>query len=269
MTNYRLLACAALCLITLLTGCLGGSRITRSSARERLDDLQHRAQLSFDQGLHDDARLLLQEALQLADSLDDRPGQVSVLVQQARLARKLGDLPQARRLAAQAMTVAAGGRDVADVDQERSLQELAAGQLDKAVVWAERARQDERDGQMGRRLNLLARLALLQGREEDAARLAGQALEQSATAKLASERANALRVLGIINGRRHRFAEGRRFLTEALVLDRSLELPVRIAADLDALADLAGLAGDPGAREQFRARAATVRAAMAGAASPP
>jgi len=241
-----------------LAGCFGGGAVTRSVTQQRLTDLQQRAQISADKGFYDDARRLLQEALQLAGSLDDRQGQAAVLVQQARLARQNNQQAQAGQAVAQALNLSVGSDLHADAAQEKALQELAAGRTDQALNWAEIALREERGDRLARRLNLLARLALLQGRTTDAANLAEQALKKSGAEPMAAERANALRMLGTVRGQQQRYAEGEQLLGQALELDKQLELPDRIAADLEALAVVAALRGDQVRQQDYRHRAQTV-----------
>ena len=248
------------CLLISLTlaSCFGGGAVTRSVSQQRLTDLQQRAQISADKGFYDDARRLLQEALQLAGSLDDRQGQAAVLVQQARLARQNNQQAQAGQAVAQALNLSVGSDLHADAAQEKALQELAAGRTDQALNWAEIALREERGDRLARRLNLLARLALLQGRTTDAANLAEQALKKSGAEPMAAERANALRMLGTVRGQQQRYAEGEQLLGQALELDKQLELPDRIAADLEALAVVAALRGDQVRQQDYRHRAQTV-----------
>lgn len=246
----------------LLPGCFVGGAAKPSLSQQRLADLQERAQLSADNGLRDDAGRLLQEALQLASSLDNRQGQTSVLLQQARLARQYGDRATAEQAVNRALALSTGSTSYADAAQEKSLQELAAGKTDAAVQWAETALREERGELLARRLNLLARLALLQGKLDAAAARAEQALNHASSEQLATERANALRMLGSMKGRQGQYIEGERLLGQALALDKGLELPTRIAADLDALAELSRLQGDVSRQQAYQQRAETVRSAI-------
>lgn len=245
----------------LLVGCFGGAT-ARTVTQQRLTDLQQRAQISADKGFYHDARQLLQEALRLAGSLDDQQGQASVLIHQARLARQHNDPTLARQAVTQALKLSAGGALQADAAQEMALQELMAGRTDQALSWAETARREERGDLLARRLNLLARIALIQGRTADAAKLAEQALGKSDGQPMAAERANALRILGTVRGQQQQYLEGERLLGQALELDKQLELPARIAADLEALGTLAGLQGDQARQNDYLKRAQTVLDSM-------
>lgn len=254
-------ALTSILILGLLSGCMGGGAAKQSMSQQKLADLQVRAQINADKGFYDDARLLLHEALRLASALDDQQGQAAILVQQARLARQNGDLAHAGQAVAQALQLSSGSLRYADAAQEMALQELAANRTDMAVHWAKTALNEERGGLLARRLNLLARLALIQGRRNDAGILAEQALAASSET-LAAERANALRMLGTVRGQQQRYEEGEQLLGQALQLDKELELPTRIAADLEALAELAALRRDVTAQQHLLQRAKTVRENM-------
>lgn len=244
-----------------LSGCMGGTA-TLSPSQQKLVDLQQRAQLQASRGQQSDAARLLQEALTLSSSLDDRHGQASVLIQQARLARQSGDLETADRAISQALSLACGSQYYADAAQERALQELVRNHLETATQWAETARREEHGDLIGSRINLLARLALLQGDHQRAALLAEEALRNIHAEQLPAERANALRLLGVAKARQGQHDQAEQILQQALTLDKQLELPPRIAADLEALAELAGQRGDTAAQKQYLQRSATVRSAI-------
>lgn len=249
------------CLLALfmLSGCFGSGGARPTLTQQKLADLQQRAQLNADKGRYADAERLLGEALLLTSSLDDRTGQAAVLLQQARLARQSGTAARAEKAIQRALELSANTALFADAAQEKALQELQAGRFETATSWAETALREERGNLLARRLNLLARLALLQKNYDHAGKLAEQALDKSSAAPLATERANALRILGTVRGHQKRYHEGERLLQEALSLDKELELPERIAADLEALAHLAGQQGNGELQHQLQQRAKTVR----------
>jgi hypothetical protein len=69
-------------------------------------------------------------------------------------------------------------------------------------------------------------------------------------------------MLGMVRGQQGRHDQAEQKLRQALALDKQLELPVRIAADLEALAELAGLRGDSAAQQEYQQRATTVKEAI-------
>jgi len=76
---------------------------------------------------------------------------------------------------------------------------------------------------------------------------------------MAEERANSLRIIGQIKGREKHFEEAQRLLYEALAIDRQQERPLKIAADLEALALLMEMKGDGDKGREYRQRAQMVR----------
>ena len=259
MTNRKAGIIALLALTAaLLGGCLGNKPQLTEHA-QKIQDLNERALDSATKGYDADAQKLLQEALQRASAQDDQDGISLTLLNQSRLARHAGNLQQAATLVEQALAASAGTGRYADVAQEKALQELQAGHLKPAEKWAETARSHEAGPLMGRRLNLLARIALQNGNRQQAAQLAEQALSATNAAGLELERANALRILGSIKARERQFSKAEKLLQEALALDKQLTASSKIAADLEALAELAGLQGELTRQQQYLQRAKMVR----------
>lgn len=246
-------------LCMLLAGCAGGMPQPSESHR-RIADLNERALMSVEKNRLDDTRRLLDEALGLATALDDDGQQALTLLNLARLERRLGRLEQATRLLERGRRHAGATGYAADLAQETALVLLTGGQTAEARRWAEIALQEERGEMTARRLNLLSRIALRQEDRAAALAYAEQALEKTGSRELlAEERANALRTIGRLRGEEQRFAEAEKLLLEALALDRRLERPAKIAADLEALAALMERTGDTPRSDDYRQRAARVR----------
>ncbi len=260
MTNaiiYRPLAMIAL--TTLLVGCFSGGAPALSPTGRRIQEMNERALQSVERQRFDDARTVLDEALRLATSLDDGPQQTLTLLNLARLERRLGRLPQAELLLDRARRTAAVTGYAADLAQETALLKIAQNNLPEAERWATIALKEEQGSMSGRRLNLLARIALLNGNNQEALRLAEQALGNANSFGMAEERANSLRIIGQVRSHEKRFDEAERLLNEALTLDRQQERPLKIAADLEALAQLMEMKGHAEQSREFRQRARMVR----------
>ena len=243
---------------TLLSGCFG-SNVQLSEHERKISDLNERALDSAAKGYDTDAQRLLQEALQRASAQDDRNGVSISLLNQSRLARRNSKVQLAAQLVEQALISANGTTLYADVAQEKALQELSVNHLAEAGRWAEIARTSEQGTLMGRRLNLLARIALLKGDKTEAVRLADDALAANRGDGMELERANSLRMLGMIKSQGGLFDKAEELLQEALTLDKQQEASLKIAADLDALSELAGLKGDRKLQQSYLQRAKTVR----------
>ncbi len=256
----QFIACLTMFAATaLMTGCLGG-RSTQLDEKQRvITDLNERALAFAELHRETDARKLLQDALQMATALDDQSGQITTLLNLARLDRHTNRLQSAAQLLDQAMQRAGGTAQYADLAQEKSLQELTANRLDQAERWAEEAVATEQGNLQGRRRNLLARIALLKGDLHEATAQAEQALSLNSANGMELERANSLRILGLSSARRQQFEKAEGLLLEALELDKQQAASLKIAADLEALAELAGLKKDTAGQQDYSKRAQAVR----------
>lgn len=250
---------ALLTTLLVCSGCSSNRTMLLNEQQRKITDLNERALASAEKGYNLEAQNLLQEALRLASSLDDIEGKVITLLNQSRLARHTGKNMQAVELTNQALALAKNTSCYADVAQEKSLQEMLAGRLDTATVWAETARSAEQGNNMGRRLNLLARIALLKGNLSEAASLADQALADNKGNGQELEQANSLRILGIVHTRSGKLDIAEEQLQHALMLDKQEAAPAKIAADLDALAELAGHKKDTARQQDYLQRAVLVR----------
>lgn len=260
-TIYRLPVIIAL--TTLLGGCFSSVAPALSPTVRRIQDMNERALQSVEKQRFDDARTVLDEALRLATSLDNGQQQTLTLLNLTRLERRLGRLPQAELLLDRARRTAGNTGYAADLAQETALLNLARNNLPEAERWATIAMKEEQGGMDGRRLNLLARIALLKGSNQEALRLAEQALGATGSPPMAEERANALRIIGQVRSQEKRFDEAAHLLNEALDLDRQQERPLKIAADLEALALLMEMQGRTEQGLEYRQRARMVRESSA------
>ncbi|MDK9716904.1 MAG: hypothetical protein OEL57_03230 [Trichlorobacter sp.] len=259
MTSTLLKFVLFVAVCNLLNGCAGNKATQLREHERRITDLNERALDSAAKGYDTDARKLLQEALQRSLAQDDRNGVSLTLLNQSRLARHSGNLQLASQLVEQALVSATGTIQYADAAQEKALQELAGNRLAEAGRWAEIARTSEQSSLLGRRLNLLARIALLKKENSEATLLAEQALAANKHDGMELERANSLRMLGTIRMQAGQLDEAEELLQEALSLDKQQAASAKIAADLEALSELAGLKGDKSLQQGYLQRARTVR----------
>jgi len=243
----------------LFTACSSTRTTPLAMQQTKINDLNERALASAEKGYDADAQKLLREALQLASSLDNKEGQIITLLNQSRLARHNRNVQLSALSLEQAMTQSAGTIYYADVAQEKALHELAVNHLDEATHWAEIARDAEQGNLIGRRFNLLARIALKKNEVSVSERFAEQALAATKNVGQESEQANTLRILGIIKARTGQWDKAEKLLQEALTLDRQQATPAKIASDLEALAELAGLKKEPARQQEFLQRAKVVR----------
>lgn len=245
--------------ICLLAGCTA-SRPEPGLMQRRIISLNERSLVSLEKNRPDDSRRLLEEASRLAASLDDDQQQALTLLNLARLERKCGNYPQAEQLLAQGEYHARGTIFFADLAQELAILKLITGDDSEALKWAETALKRETGDNKARRLNLLARIYKHQGDLDNALVFAEKALQKTdSTVRLAGEKANALRMVGRLKAIKGDFDNGEKILQEALLIDRSLENPTKIAADLEALAETSQLRGDLERSKDYLLRAARVK----------
>lgn len=257
---------AALILATLylFTGCSTTRPTPQDEQLRRITDLNERALASAEKGQGNDAARLLQESWRLAATLDDQPMQVMTLLNQSRLARREQNLTDSRAFLDKAEQICSQhGPLYADLAQERALLALATGNLTEAHRWATAAHRAEQGSQLGRRLNLLARIALLRDERNEARTLAEQALAANNKTGQELERANSLRLLGSIATLGGEWTKAEEQLLAALDLDRQQAAPLRIALDLEALAELAGKQQQTGRQQEYLQRARMVREQLA------
>lgn len=245
-----------------ISGCFGGSGTERSEMQRRIADLNEMGLVSQDKGDTRNAERLFSEALVISESVDETGGKVLSLLNVARLARKNGENQRAAVFADRALKIAPEGALFSDVAHEKALQDLGAENLDKSAEWAAKALQAEQGGLEGRRLNLMARIAIRQGRYQDALGFAEKALSYTSGDEMAEERANSLRMNGLLHGKAGRFARSEEMLGEALSIDKRIGLPAKVAADLEALSEVSGMKGDKTRESDYAERARLARESL-------
>lgn len=245
--------------LTLVAGCATLPPRIASEEQRKIKDLNERALLSADQGHMLDSHKLLDEAVRRAYALDDQDSVALTSLNQSRLARHRGDLKAAVESANRAVKLGTASNYYADAAQEMALIELSGNRFNEALRWAELSRNMEKGRLVGRRLNLLARIYLLIGNLDVAEQFANEGLKASERGDLYAEQANALRMLGNIYIKRGQFIKAGDTLNQALLRDKSLADSDKIAADLEALAELSKREGNEQKFAEYAQRARLVR----------
>lgn len=245
--------------LTLVAGCATLPPRIASEEQRKIKDLNERALLSADQGHMLDSHKLLDEAVRRAYALDDQDSVALTSLNQSRLARHRGDLKTAVESANRAVKLGTASNYYADAAQEMALIELSGNRFNEALRWAELSRNMEKGRLVGRRLNLLARIHLLIGNLDVAEQFANEGLKASERGDLYAEQANALRMLGNIYIKRGQFIKAGDTLNQALLRDKSLADSDKIAADLEALAELSKREGNEQKFAEYAQRARMVR----------
>jgi tetratricopeptide (TPR) repeat protein len=240
-------ACVALaaCLAQSLAAC-DSAPPTQSDVevrRERLVELNDRAQRAVGRGELRRASALYREALRVAESFEDFRSIGMNALNLAAVHQALDEPEQAHR--ALERVLATPTRFDAPVMAEAagrvSSLALQAGDLGAAEQWLARAEKECRPPQcriQAALLNLRAQLVLERGGTGEARGLAARALAASRAEGNREEEANALRIDGRAASRQGDPPQAVALLTRALEIDKQLTLSRKIALDLLALAEI-------------------------------
>ena len=235
----------AACLTQGLAAC-GSAPLAQSDVevrRERLVELNDRAQRAAGRGELRRASVLYREALRVAESFEDFRSIGVNALNLAAVYQALDEPEPAHRaldrvLAAPARFDAAV---IAEAAGRKSSLALQAGDLGVAEQWLGRAEKECRLPQcriQSALLNLRAQLALERDGAGEARGLAAKALAASRAEGNREEEANALRIDGRAASRQGDPSQAVALLTRALEIDKQLTLPRKIALDLLALAEI-------------------------------
>ena len=227
-------------------------------------EANRRAELRFRRGDFDGAVQQYQEALRIAQSVEDIDGIAANAINLSIAYQRLGKNAEARASLAPVLehsrlsfpsarlAQAALRRALLDSDQQRHAP--AAEWLEKAATWC---------GQQGCTLsaaidNVRGLLALEAGRTDAAAASATAALKASRASGDRVEAANALRLLGNVAIRAGDAAAALAALTEALALDQELGLPRKIYLDLVSMGRASAQGGERARARSYYERALAV-----------
>lgn len=200
-----------------------------------------------------------QAALAAAESVEDFESSAVALLNLATVHSQLGQNEAAlaqvdRILAAPALfSVAAQAQAAA----RKALLWVDQGQIEQALSWADRSLVlcPSTCALAPAMNNLRAHVALGRGELERATHLALQAAEQAAAAGLPAEQANGQRLAGRALSQQGQHVRAAELLAQALLLDQTLGLPDRIAADLQFAAQNEVRRGQLGAAKAYLERA--------------
>ncbi|HET7199624.1 MAG TPA: tetratricopeptide repeat protein [Burkholderiales bacterium] len=205
-----------------------------------------------------------QEAIRLAQSVEDPEGIAANAINLSIVYQRLGRHDEARASLAQVLDrgqLKFSADQLARAALRRSVLDLDDRRVASAREWLERAAAHcrQRDCSVsGAIQNVRGQLALESGRPDLAATSAKAALSASRASGDRPETANALRLLGIVAMHTGDAAAASGYLEEALALDRELAAPRKIYLDLIGLGRASALKGDRGAERAFYERARAV-----------
>jgi tetratricopeptide (TPR) repeat protein len=260
-------ACVALllCLVHGLVAC--GSAPPEPSdvelRRERLLDLNDRAQRAVARGDLRRAEALYREAMRIAESFEDFHSIGVNTLNLAAVQQALGETGAAQRVLERVLTVPDRFEKplVAQAAGLRAALALQTGDLDAAANWLNRAEVECKPPAcriQSALLVLRAQLALERGAAAESRELAARALAASRAEGSREEEANALRIGGRAAAAQGNHAEAIAQLDQALAIDKQLALPYKIGLDLIALAETELMRGERQAARGYAQRALDV-----------
>ncbi|MGH8703497.1 MAG: hypothetical protein ACREVR_20285 [Burkholderiales bacterium] len=251
-----------LCLALGLAAC-GSAPPAQSDAesrRERLVDLNDRAQRAVARGDLRRAAALYREALRIAESFEDFRSIGVNTLNLAAVDQALGD-PEAAHHALERVLAAPArfeGPLVAQAAGLKASLALQARELGAAEGWLKRAEGECKPPACRIQTALLvlrAQLALESGAAGESRSQAARALAASRAENNREEEANALRVDGRAAAAQGAHVEAVALLNQALAIDKQLALPYKIGLDLMALAETELARGDRQAARDYAQRA--------------
>ncbi len=233
-------ALTVLILITTLSACFGTSPPVKPEIQIRSEKLIEQAIRAEQKNEITRAELLLEESFKLSAAVEDTPATVRALINIGRLNRLHQQTTKARNAIDSALTMLTPEMEMyPEAAQEKALLELAAGNSASALSWAQKSVDTEKGAHLGRRLNLVGRVMILQGNDQDASKILDIALKQNIAVSNIEEHANSLRMLGIIARNDRKYTASEKILLEALTLDKNIAVSNKIALDLEELANTA------------------------------
>ena len=254
-----------LCLAHGLAAC-GSAPPAQSDAearRERLVDLNDRAQRAVARGDLGRAAAFYREALRIAESFEDFHSIGVNTLNLAAVHQALGEPDAAHRALERVLAAPArfAGPLVAQAAGLKASLALQARELGAAEDWLKRAEGECRPPACRIQtvlLTLRAQLALERGAAGESRSQAARALAASRAENNREEEANALRVDGRAAAAQGAHAEAAALLNQALAIDKQLALPYKIGLDLMALAETELARGDRQAARDYAQRALDV-----------
>lgn len=203
------------------------------------------------------------EAMRLSQSLEDADGiaanAINLSVVRQRQGR-FGDARAALREVLEHSNLRFSANRLAEASLRHALVDFDERRYSSAAEWTKRAVEhcNPRCAITGAIHNTRSQLALQEGRLDAAVAAARAGLEATRSEEDRAERANSLRLLGVAALRTNDGAAARTHFEQALVIDRDLGAPRKIALDLLGLGRAATLGGDRDGARAFYGRALAV-----------
>lgn len=251
-------------LISTVTACstTPGKSVIRSETHLQTEKLLERGLRAQRKSDIRQAEKFFMDALTLSSTIEDNPDKIIALVNLARLNRSSGNIEASKRYVDQALQTSVFYPEfTSEVTYEKALLEIVLDNHNEALKWASRSLDAENGASKGIRLNLLARIQIINGNIDTALKTANLALQENRNNNLPEEEANSLRMLGDIEFESRRPDSANRHFQEALEIDKRMGVSSKIGLDLEKLAEVAKSKNDQTLNAEYLERACSVHLA--------
>jgi tetratricopeptide (TPR) repeat protein len=243
-----------------LTGCAGSSDPSTPTVYVQATEFE---QQGFKAQAHGDCKralLYYRQALRLNRSVENMDGVAVGLINLAVLHQKLNRDGEARALIDEALSLPEIQPFIrSDAAYERARLYLREKDLAMAKRRVELALSLDKSRRAASRLNLLGRIAFLEGHDEQALQWAEAALDANRDGLHQSEQANSLRLMAEANARRGHDAVAKEHYLQALRADKEAGESAKVALDLRELGKLSLKTGNREEALSYFRRAAKVK----------
>jgi len=226
----------------LLIGCGGAQTQTLSAVNLRAIEYNQNAAKAMEKGDYEKALAYYMEALRVNRSIENTEGIAVNLINMAVLYQKkgktslLGESPKATN-AHEFIDIAFSMPDISneiksDAAYEKARIYLKEKNTAKAKEWVDKSLSLNKGLNEGSRWNLVGRIALAEGKHEEALTTANTALKLNMENKQRAEESNSLRLMAEINAQKGLYSESRELYKKSLEIDKELGDSKKIAMTL-------------------------------------
>jgi tetratricopeptide (TPR) repeat protein len=231
------------CMI-LLIGCGGGKTVELPKAQREAVVLHQTANEAVEEGKYKVALKIMEDALILHRSIDDRTGEVIDLINIGRIFLGIGQYEEAEDRFNRALKIAISDKnDIMLSETYASIGKLnnLRGNYKQAIAALEKAIDIDRKighSMLGSRLNLIGIAFGKEGRYDEARGVLRKALKKNQENGLEMEVANSYRNFGDLFFEEKRYQGAKRYFIKALEIDKKRGDSRKIGADLKTLAEI-------------------------------
>jgi len=228
-----LLRYCAIALLFVFIGCGGPSAPTLSAVHEKAVEHNQKAAKALENGDYEKALAYYMEALRVNRSIENTEGIAVNLINIAVLYQKKGNTSSAHEFVDIAFSIPDVSNEIrSDAAYEKARIYLKGENTAKAKEWVNNSLSLNRGLREGSRWNLMGRIALTEGKYEEALTIANTALRFNRENKQRAEESNSLRLMADINAQKGLYSESRELYKKSLEIDKELGDSKKIAMTL-------------------------------------